>query len=44
MKYKVNTYRNSQELEEALNSITEYTPLFITRGVEGSITVVFQQV
>ena len=43
MQYKVNTYRTAGELEQALNTITEYKPIFITRGAEGSITVVFEK-
>lgn len=43
MRYKVNTYRTAGELEQALNTITEYKPIFITRGAEGSITVVFEK-
>lgn len=42
MKYKVSTYRTSEELEKALNAnaIDGYKPLFVTRG-EGSITVIY---
>ena len=41
--YKVSTYRTAGELEKALNSMTGYKPIFITRGVEGSITVVYEK-
>lgn len=44
--YKVSTYRSAGELEKALNlMITEgYKPTFITRGVEGAITVIYEKV
>ena len=44
--YKVSTYRTAGELEKALNAMfTEgYKPAFITRGVEGSITVIYEKV
>ena len=43
--YKVSTYRTAGELEKALNAMfTEgYKPAFITRGVEGSITVIYEK-
>lgn len=46
MQYKVSTYRTAGELEKALNTMIGegYKPLFITRGVEGSITVVFEKI
>ena len=45
MQYKVSTYRTAGELEKALNDmLTEgYKAVFITRGVEGSITVVYER-
>ena len=44
--YKVSTYRTAGELEKALNAmiVEGYKPAFITRGVEGSITVVYEKV
>lgn len=46
MEYKVSTYRTAGELEKALNyMLTEgYKPAFITRGVEGAITVVYEKI
>lgn len=45
MEYKVSTYRTAGEMEKALNTLSQagYTPLFITRGGEGSITIVYQK-
>lgn len=46
MQYKVSTYRTGGELERALNAMKKegYNPAFITRGVEGSITVIYEKV
>lgn len=46
MTYKVCTYRTAGELEAALNNmiVEGYKPAFITRGVEGSITVIYEQI
>lgn len=45
MRYKVSTYRTAEELEKALNTVVieGYKPIFINRGVKGSITVVYEQ-
>lgn len=44
--YKVSTYRTAGELEKALNAmiVEGYKPAFIARGIEGSITVVYEKV
>lgn len=42
--YKVSTYRTAGELEKALNTMEGYEPAFITRGVEGSITVIYKKI
>lgn len=44
--YKVSTYRTAGELEKALNTIVGegYKPAFISRGSDGNITVVYEQV
>lgn len=46
MQYKVSTYKNIGELERALNIMIEsgYKPLFVNRGVGGSITVIYEKV
>lgn len=46
MQYKVSTYRTAGELEKALNAmlVEGYKPIFITRGVEGGITVIYEQI
>lgn len=46
MQYRVSTYRTAGELEIALNAmiVGGYKPAFITRGAEGSITVIYEKV
>lgn len=44
--YKVSTYPNGLELETALNTMFSngYKPTFITRGIRGAVTVIYEKV